>query len=108
MQHKVFFLVCISLTWLCTQHREAARIHLLIFKKGYNKGLDPSLQEKYVIKNNLWALMYQLITCAYCMGFWIGIVGSLFLKDKIDFLHFIAFGLVNAILSVVVCSISKE
>lgn len=105
----IFYLVTISLTWLCSQHRDAKKVQNWLFYKAYEKGTDDEMKEVWVTKNVFLKDLYLLITCPYCMGFYVGVIVQAIIVPPNTFYVMgkavVEAGFVNAILSMAVCTV---
>lgn len=102
-----FYLICISITFLLTSHREAKMWQNWIFFRAFEKATDGELKEFWKVKNSWWYGFYQLITCSFCCGFWTAAIYTAIaepINPQIMWL-IVSRAFISAILSVVVCSL---
>lgn len=109
-----FYITCVSLTWFLVSHRESIKFQAEIFHKAYI-GIPDDKQThliNYTVKNRFYHFLYELITCAWCMGTWVAIIGTIvmYLIFGVQFTlwDIISNWFIVAIFSVIICTYTEK
>lgn len=114
MMHIKLFLVCVSLSWLVTQHRSLNKLHIWLFERGFinthNYPYIDATEEMYADRKGMKAevcrTIYQFVTCSYCTGWWFGCIGSMFLMSS--GVEVLLNGFISGLLSMTVCGLINK
>jgi len=107
-----FYLFCTAIAWFVTCHRESKMWHNWLYYRAFEKSTDDDLKEFWKVKNYWLYCLYQLITCAFCVGFWTACFYTIFMYESnfslIVFWLIIKNSFIAGLLSVIVCSLYQS
>lgn len=71
------YLVIASIAYLISTHKISYKFRMWVWNL-LAKPIAYKQPPDYNIKNKFYYFVYELITCPFCLGFWVGLITTLF------------------------------